>query len=120
MWHSFDILSLPFVPIEDLATTPDCLKKGKWLLQKNAGVQLIFYLLPHSLLPGLFSLTDEAAENESDSEGIPDYSQLRMSSAKTLRTLEDVNTKLYIGTAVHIPTSKINIKQSLTTVQLAE
>ncbi|XP_030289808.1 dynein axonemal intermediate chain 3 [Sparus aurata] len=43
--------------------------------------------------------TDEAAENESDSEGIPDYSQLRISSAKTLRTLEDVNTKLYIGTA---------------------
>lgn len=72
------------------------------------------------LTPWSFSLTDEAAENESDSEGIPDYSQLRISSAKTLRTLEDVNTKLYIGTAVHIPTSKINIKQSLTTVQLAE
>ncbi|XP_030583005.1 dynein axonemal intermediate chain 3 isoform X2 [Archocentrus centrarchus] len=38
-----------------------------------------------------------------DSEGdgnavIPDYSQLRIPSAKTLSTLEDVNTKFYIGT----------------------
>ncbi|XP_059197452.1 dynein axonemal intermediate chain 3 [Centropristis striata] len=43
--------------------------------------------------------TEEANENNDDStEVIPDYSQLRVPSAKTLTALEDVNTKLYIGT----------------------
>ncbi|KAM3876189.1 dynein axonemal intermediate chain 3 [Diretmus argenteus] len=32
------------------------------------------------------------------SEVTPEYSQLRVPSAKTLKSLEDVNTKLYIGT----------------------
>uniref|UniRef100_A0A8P4GGW2 Dynein axonemal intermediate chain 3 n=1 Tax=Dicentrarchus labrax TaxID=13489 RepID=A0A8P4GGW2_DICLA len=46
------------------------------------------------------------------SKVIPDYSQLRVPSAKTATILEDVNTKLYIGTEVKIPTNKINnIKQ---------
>ncbi|XP_049910914.1 dynein axonemal intermediate chain 3 isoform X2 [Epinephelus moara] len=41
--------------------------------------------------------TDEVNENDS-SEVIPDYSRLRVPSAKTLTALEDVNTKLCIGT----------------------
>ncbi|XP_042368184.1 dynein axonemal intermediate chain 3 [Plectropomus leopardus] len=40
---------------------------------------------------------EEANENDS-SQVIPDYSQLRVPSANTLTTLEDVNTKLYVGT----------------------
>ncbi|XP_041790507.1 dynein intermediate chain 3, axonemal [Chelmon rostratus] len=51
--------------------------------------------------PMKFSLeyyTCNTNENIDSSEFIPDYSQLRVPSAKTLRTLEDVNTKLYIGT----------------------
>ncbi|XP_067452451.1 dynein axonemal intermediate chain 3 [Thunnus thynnus] len=42
--------------------------------------------------------TEEAHEHDDSSKVIPDYSQLRVPSAKTLTTLEDVNTKLYIGT----------------------
>ncbi|XP_031139846.1 WD repeat-containing protein 63 isoform X1 [Sander lucioperca] len=41
---------------------------------------------------------NEANENGDSSKVIPDYSQLRLPSAKTLKALEDVNTKLYIGT----------------------
>ncbi|KAL7396637.1 hypothetical protein ABVT39_009108 [Epinephelus coioides] len=41
--------------------------------------------------------TDEVNENDS-SEVIPDYSRLRVPSATTLTALEDVNTKLCIGT----------------------
>ncbi|XP_029285354.1 LOW QUALITY PROTEIN: dynein axonemal intermediate chain 3 [Cottoperca gobio] len=41
---------------------------------------------------------EEANENDDGSEVIPDYSRLRVPSAKTLTTLEDVNTRLYIGT----------------------
>ncbi|XP_076581938.1 dynein axonemal intermediate chain 3 [Chaetodon auriga] len=40
----------------------------------------------------------DSNENTDSSEVIPAYSQLRVPSAKTLTTLEDVNTKLYIGT----------------------
>ncbi|XP_071342532.1 dynein axonemal intermediate chain 3 isoform X2 [Trachinotus anak] len=40
----------------------------------------------------------EADENVDGSEIIPDYSQLRVPSAKSLTTLEAVNTKLYAGT----------------------
>nr|XP_046246791.1 dynein axonemal intermediate chain 3 isoform X2 [Scatophagus argus] len=42
--------------------------------------------------------TEEANENDDRSEVAPDYSQIRVPSAKTLTALEDVNTKLYIGT----------------------
>ncbi|XP_070688343.1 dynein axonemal intermediate chain 3 [Pempheris klunzingeri] len=42
--------------------------------------------------------TEKADENDESSAVVPDYSQLRVPSAKTLMTLEDVNTKLYIGT----------------------
>ncbi|GAA6221340.1 WD repeat-containing protein 63 [Lates japonicus] len=42
--------------------------------------------------------TEEADENDDSSKIIPDYSQLRVPSAKTLTALEDVNTKLYFGT----------------------
>uniref|UniRef100_UPI0037E83383 dynein axonemal intermediate chain 3 n=1 Tax=Semicossyphus pulcher TaxID=241346 RepID=UPI0037E83383 len=42
--------------------------------------------------------TEGADENGDSSEVIPDYSQLRVPSAKSLTTLEDVKTKLYIGT----------------------
>ena len=52
--------------------------------------------------PMLFPLTEEADEKDDSSEIIPHYSQLRVPSAKTLTTLEDVNTKLYIGTEVNI------------------
>ncbi|XP_040896700.1 dynein intermediate chain 3, axonemal [Toxotes jaculatrix] len=37
-------------------------------------------------------------ETDDGTEVIPDYSQLRVPSAKTLRNMEDVSTKLYIGT----------------------
>ncbi|XP_058494774.1 dynein axonemal intermediate chain 3 [Solea solea] len=40
----------------------------------------------------------KADENDDQSEIIPGYSKLRIPSAKTHRALEDVNTKLYIGT----------------------
>uniref|UniRef100_A0A8P4G9M5 Dynein axonemal intermediate chain 3 n=1 Tax=Dicentrarchus labrax TaxID=13489 RepID=A0A8P4G9M5_DICLA len=44
--------------------------------------------------------TEEDNENDDgdSSKVIPDYSQLRVPSAKTATILEDVNTKLYIGT----------------------
>nr|XP_020458559.1 WD repeat-containing protein 63 isoform X1 [Monopterus albus] len=42
--------------------------------------------------------TEDTGEEDESSEFIPDYSQLRVHSAKTLTALEDVNTKLYIGT----------------------
>ncbi|XP_029987627.1 dynein axonemal intermediate chain 3 [Sphaeramia orbicularis] len=42
--------------------------------------------------------TDEAHEDDDSSKVIPDYSKLRLPSAKTLTPLEDVNTKLYVGT----------------------
>ncbi|KAI3368543.1 hypothetical protein L3Q82_025551 [Scortum barcoo] len=41
---------------------------------------------------------EDAEENDDSSEVVPDYSQLRVPSAKTLKSLDDVNTKLYIGT----------------------
>ncbi|XP_054459355.1 dynein axonemal intermediate chain 3 [Anoplopoma fimbria] len=44
--------------------------------------------------------TEAANENDDSSEVIPNYSQLRVPSAQTLTTLEDVNTKLFIGTEV--------------------
>uniref|UniRef100_A0A3P8N6Q8 Dynein axonemal intermediate chain 3 n=1 Tax=Astatotilapia calliptera TaxID=8154 RepID=A0A3P8N6Q8_ASTCA len=38
-------------------------------------------------------------DNENDgAEVLPEYSQLRIPSAKTLKTLDDVNTKFYVGT----------------------
>lgn len=58
-----------------------------------------------------FPLTENADENKENSEVIPDYSQLSVHSARTLTALSDVNTKLYVGTEVNIPTNKINIKQ---------
>ncbi|KAF3835397.1 hypothetical protein F7725_027955 [Dissostichus mawsoni] len=45
-----------------------------------------------------FTQPKEANENDDGSKVVPDYSQLRVPSAKTLATLEDVNTRLYIGT----------------------
>ncbi|XP_074523900.1 dynein axonemal intermediate chain 3 isoform X2 [Halichoeres trimaculatus] len=42
--------------------------------------------------------TTDNHENGDSSEVIPDYSQLRAPSAKTLTPLDDVNTRLYIGT----------------------
>ncbi|XP_062280826.1 dynein axonemal intermediate chain 3 [Scomber scombrus] len=42
--------------------------------------------------------TEDAQEYDDSSKVNPDYSQLRAPSAKTLTPLEDVNTKLYIGT----------------------
>ncbi|XP_034437960.1 WD repeat-containing protein 63 isoform X1 [Hippoglossus hippoglossus] len=42
--------------------------------------------------------TEEADEDDESSEIPRDFSQLRLPSAKNLTTLEDVNTKLYIGT----------------------
>ncbi|XP_034559103.1 WD repeat-containing protein 63 isoform X2 [Notolabrus celidotus] len=42
--------------------------------------------------------TDKDHENDDSSEVIPDYRQLRVPSAKTLTALEDVNTRLYVGT----------------------
>lgn len=47
---------------------------------------------------------------------IPDYSQLSVHSARTLTALVDVNTKLYIGTEVNIPTNKVKIEQHITTL----
>lgn len=44
----------------------------------------------------------EADENDENSNNIPNFSQLRIPSAKTLRALEDINTKLYIGTEVNL------------------
>ncbi|KAF3690643.1 WD repeat-containing protein 63 Testis development protein NYD-SP29 [Channa argus] len=44
------------------------------------------------------SNTEEADKNEHSAGVIPDYSQLSVHSAKTLKPLKDVNTKLYIGT----------------------
>ncbi|CAJ1061090.1 dynein axonemal intermediate chain 3 isoform X1 [Xyrichtys novacula] len=41
--------------------------------------------------------TDDPADGES-SEVVPDYSQLRTRSAQTLKPLEDVNTRMYVGT----------------------
>ncbi|KAM7388182.1 hypothetical protein PAMP_024376 [Pampus punctatissimus] len=41
---------------------------------------------------------EEAHEYDESLKVVPDYSQLRVPSAKTLTALEDVNTKLYIGT----------------------
>ncbi|XP_054646061.1 dynein axonemal intermediate chain 3 [Dunckerocampus dactyliophorus] len=38
------------------------------------------------------------SENAEDHEPVPDYSQLQMPSGKGLTPLEDVNTKIYIGT----------------------
>ncbi|KAG8003354.1 WD repeat-containing protein 63, partial [Nibea albiflora] len=62
-------------------------------------------------LPLKFSLehytcsSDKTEDNDenNDRSKVPDYSQLRLPSAKTLTTLEDVNTKLYIGTEVPSP-----------------
>lgn len=62
----------------------------------------------------LFPLTEKADENKESSEVMPDYSQLSVHSARTLTALADVNTKLYIGTEVNIPTNKINVKQHFT------
>ncbi|XP_037626290.1 dynein intermediate chain 3, axonemal isoform X1 [Sebastes umbrosus] len=42
--------------------------------------------------------TEEAIENDDSTEGIPDFSHLRVPSAKALTPLEDVNSKLCIGT----------------------
>lgn len=65
----------------------------------------------------LFPLREEANENDDSSEVVPDYSQLRVPSAKTLKTLEDVNTSLYVGTEVNIPAYKFNnINQYFTAV----
>ncbi|KAM7409818.1 hypothetical protein PAMA_001357 [Pampus argenteus] len=41
---------------------------------------------------------EDAHEHDKSLKVAPDYSQLRVPSAKTLTALEDVNTKLYIGT----------------------
>ncbi len=74
-------------------------------------------LFCHAHCPLLFLPTEEANVNDDSSEVVPDYSQLRVPSAKTLTTLNDVNTKLYIGTEVNIPTNKINIiKQYFTDI----
>ncbi|XP_072244882.1 dynein axonemal intermediate chain 3 [Leuresthes tenuis] len=40
----------------------------------------------------------EKASENGHTKIIPDYSQLRVTSAKTLKTLEDVNSKFYVGT----------------------
>ncbi|KAM9358400.1 dynein axonemal intermediate chain 3 [Symphorus nematophorus] len=46
-----------------------------------------------------YTSNEEANEKKDDSsEVIPDYSQLRVPSAKMLTALDDVSTKLYIGT----------------------
>lgn len=88
-------------------------KKKVWVELLN----LPYFLHAHSSL--LSPPTEEANENDDSSEVVPDYSQLRVPSAKTLATLDDVNTKLYIGTEVNIPTNKINsIKQYFTSMQL--
>lgn len=45
------------------------------------------------------SNTGRNTDNENDgAEVLPEYSQLRIPSAKTLKTLDDVNTKFYVGT----------------------
>lgn len=56
------------------------------------------------------SLSGEVDGNDDTSDIIPDYSKIRMPSAKTFTCLEDVNTKLYIGTEVKkkFPSVKIN------------
>lgn len=46
------------------------------------------------------TLTEAENENAVNSEVIPDFSQLRVPLAETLTPLEDVNTKLFIGTEV--------------------
>lgn len=66
----------------------------------------------------LFSPPTEDDDENNDSSEVPDYSQLRLPSAKTLTTLEDANTKLYIGTEVNIRTGKVNHKQYFTSVQV--
>ncbi|KAJ0065443.1 hypothetical protein NL108_010717, partial [Boleophthalmus pectinirostris] len=43
-----------------------------------------------------FSVADE--DEDESSKVIPDYSELRIPSAKALTALKDVNTKLYVGT----------------------
>ncbi|KAM6938652.1 dynein axonemal intermediate chain 3-like [Lycodopsis pacificus] len=52
--------------------------------------------------PLKFSLANTARTTEAADDGsskvVPDFRQLRVPSAKTLTTLEDVNTKLFIGT----------------------
>ncbi|KAM6943536.1 dynein axonemal intermediate chain 3 [Xenentodon cancila] len=42
--------------------------------------------------------TGDGNSEKENTENLPDYSQLRVPSAKTLKTLEDVNTKLFLGT----------------------
>ncbi|KAM7011894.1 dynein axonemal intermediate chain 3 [Tautogolabrus adspersus] len=59
---------------------------------------LKFSLEPYTCYENNTGGTPEGNENGDSSEVIPDYSQLRVPSAKTLATLEDVNTKLYVGT----------------------
>lgn len=91
-----------FVPNEDPAVSLDFLKKA-YECERNVQVELLplSYILPRSLpSPLLFTLTEEANENDDSLMVIPDYSQLRALSARTLRPLDDVNTKLYIGTEV--------------------
>lgn len=56
----------------------------------------------------------EKDDEDDSTEVIPDYSQLRTTSAIKLTPLEDVNTHLYVGTEVIISTSKSNIKHSFT------
>ncbi len=76
------------------------------MLPNKVWVNLSYFLL-HS--PFLFPPIEEAEENDESSEVVPDYSQLRVPSAKTLPTLEDVSTKLFVGTEVHMPSSNNNV-----------
>ncbi|XP_061591402.1 dynein axonemal intermediate chain 3 [Cololabis saira] len=48
--------------------------------------------------PLKFSLDPGTGDGSSEKENLPDYSQLTVRSTRTIKTLEDVNTKLFIGT----------------------
>lgn len=49
----------------------------------------------------LVSRTEEESEHDEGPEATKDYSHMKMPSGKSLTPLEDVNTKLYIGTEVN-------------------
>lgn len=57
-------------------------------------------------------LTDAAHLHEDGAEVTPDYSKLQVPSAKTLKSLDDVNTKFFIGTEV----TEVHTRPSVTLV----
>lgn len=64
--------------------------------------------MPHSLPAPALLLMEDANEDDECSEVNPDPGPHPKPSAKTVAVMKDVNTKLYIGTEVNIPTFTIS------------